>query len=95
MCDKCENKVFTAEGMVPCGSSKEDGTQFHCYECLETMVNNGHSFVETMALALFLMKDEYLKSGALSEDSLNGIDEVLTEIGFKVIEEPERPIYPH
>lgn len=91
----CDNQVFTKEGMKKCGDQKEDGTQFYCYPCLEGMINGAHSAVEALAVALHLVRDEYATSNELSQDTIDGIGEMLEELGYQAPSEPERPVYPH
>lgn len=91
----CNNLVFTQDGQKKCGDQKEDGTQYFCYPCLEGMVNGAHGCVESLALALHFVREEYEEKGALSKDTIDGIGETLEELGFMAPTKRDRPVYPH
>jgi hypothetical protein len=97
MTDKCKNQVFTTEGAKTCGDKGESGNTYHCYNCLEQATNNAIEVVEVMATALYLVKQEYLDKGELSQDTLRGITDHLNAVGFASPEQvkKDRPVYPH
>lgn len=95
MCNNCNNLVFTPEGNKTCGEKKEDGTQYFCYPCLEGMINGAHTAVESLALALFFVREEYKTKGELCDDTLKGIGETLDELNFTPPIIEERQVYPH
>ncbi|CAL9963153.1 hypothetical protein VPHD85_0082 [Vibrio phage D85] len=89
---ECKNTVFTTGGPKPCGTKEEDGTVYLCVECLESSLVNAGEAVDILAQALHLAHEEYESTKELSEDTMQGIKDLLVELGYR---KPERQQYAH